>query len=360
MPSSFGRNPHKQSSASEGETRGHGEAVLAVIINCYNYEEYVGRAIQSVQMQERNDCELVVVDDGSTDRSWAIIQQNGVRAFRIRNGGQRSACLFGLKQTRAPFVLFLDADDELLPGSIETIIANLDADVAKLQFPLRRVDRDGRALSGPVPALSDHRGRNVTRRILKSGVYTSPPTSGNVFRRDVCELLEEARYDNAVDGVIVFAAPFMGDLVSLSTQLGLYRVHDRNKSGVGGLLEPEALRHNLDRFVNRMNHLRDVLGQLGYPARLVQAEETYYYCERSFYLDILTKRRTNPRRIFKVLVLLWTDDHPLKMKAAMTPFFMLLGLLPKERATRCLAYRFSAETRSAFGLLRALLYSPAR
>jgi glycosyltransferase involved in cell wall biosynthesis len=55
-------------------------------------------------------------------------------AFRIDNSGTRLACLFGLDQTRAPFVLFLDADDELKPGALGKIIDCLDPGVAKLQF----------------------------------------------------------------------------------------------------------------------------------------------------------------------------------------------------------------------------------
>jgi glycosyltransferase involved in cell wall biosynthesis len=58
-------------------------AKLAVIIPCCNYASYVERAIQSVLRQRRTDCELVVVDDGSTDGSWDVISQSGVTAFRI-------------------------------------------------------------------------------------------------------------------------------------------------------------------------------------------------------------------------------------------------------------------------------------
>jgi hypothetical protein len=49
-----------------------------------------------------------------------------------------------LDRTRAPFVLFLDADDELKPGALGMIIDRLDPGVAKLQFPLTRIDADGK------------------------------------------------------------------------------------------------------------------------------------------------------------------------------------------------------------------------
>src|SRR3984893_15797750 len=109
---------------------------LAVVISSYNYESFVERAIRSVLDQGRHDCEVVVVDDGSTDGSWDAISRSGVTAFKIDNSGQRAVLLSRLDRHRAPFILFLDADDELKPGALGAIIDLLDPGVAKLQFPL--------------------------------------------------------------------------------------------------------------------------------------------------------------------------------------------------------------------------------
>lgn len=327
---------------------------LAVIVTCFNYSEFVSRAVRSVQSQDCEDCELLVIDDGSTDRSWEVISDLGVRAARIANSGQRVACLHGLAKTRAPFVMFLDADDELLPGSLDTIIANLDEGVAKLQFPLRRIDRDGHIISGPVPELQDFRGRQLVEQVLHTGVYASPPTSGNVFRRDVCDVLEEAVYDNAVDGVILFSAPFMGDVVSLSEPLGLYRIHDRNDSGFGDQLNPWSLRRDLQRFVDRMEHLRRLLGSQGEASGLVSPERAYFYLERRFYLAVAEDVPITRQTLVRLLIRLWRDNHPTRMKAAMTSFFLLMRLLPNKLARRGIAYRMGAGRRSTRGLLRAL------
>lgn len=48
---------------------------IAVVITCFNYENFVGGAIRSVISQSSNALELVVIDDGSTDNSWKIIQE---------------------------------------------------------------------------------------------------------------------------------------------------------------------------------------------------------------------------------------------------------------------------------------------
>ncbi|CDZ45711.1 glycosyltransferase family 2 protein [Neorhizobium galegae] len=327
---------------------------LAIIITCFNYSQFIRRAVESVLSQKCRQCQILVIDDGSTDGSWEVIRELGVRAFRLANGGQRRACLFGLEQTRAPFVLFLDADDELLPGALEVILTNLDDGVAKLQFPLKRIDGDGNVISGPVPELRAFRGRELAGRVLRTGVYATPPTSGNVFRRDVCELLKDADYDMAVDGIILFAAPFIGDVVSLAQPLGLYRVHDRNDSGFGDELNTRALHRDLQRFVARTEHLRRILPGYGYRSGLVPAEHAYFYRERRFYLAVAEDERIPFASLSGLVGRLWRDKNPLRMKVSMTLFFTAISLLPRDRARKALAYRLGAGTRSTRGLIRAL------
>ncbi len=328
---------------------------LAVIIACWNYADYVGEAIRSVLDQNRSDCELIVVDDGSTDGSWDVIQRYAVSAYRIENCGQRAACSFGVGQTKAPFVLFLDADDWLAPGSLATILAALDDDVAKLQFPLVRTDRNGKVIGDPVPRLNAFRDSSaIAQSVLKNGTYVSPPTSGNVFRRDLCAVLQDATYDRAVDGVLLFAAPFFGEIVSLSVPLGHYRVHDRNDSGLGRPLDALILRREIARFVDRMSHLRRILEPIGKAKELVTADETQFYLERSIYLAIAEGRRVPATTLFRLVRKIWATGNSLGTKSAMAVFLFFTAVLPNRQARRGLAYRLDAGKRSMTGLMRAL------
>lgn len=335
---------------------------LAVIITCYNYAAFVGRAIQSVLNQDRRDCELLVVDDGSTDNSWDVISRFDATAFKIDNIGQRAACLFGLGHTCAPFVLFLDADDELKPGALDAIIGRLDPDVAKLQFALTLIDANGDRI-GPAPSpLAAFRDREMlARQVLRSGVYRTPPTSGNVFRRDVCELLREAEYDKAVDGVILFAAPLMGDVVSLSEELGSYRIHDSNDSGLGSGPQARILEHEIDRFVIRMVHLRSIIKCLGLEQKLEDPRDAFYCRERQLCLDIVSGRRPRLAALPNLLSKLALEPFfSAKNKLAMALFFFLSSVLPNERARILLAYRLKPGHRSALGFAKTILWSGAR
>jgi glycosyltransferase involved in cell wall biosynthesis len=327
---------------------------LAIIIACYNYESFVDRAIQSILKQARDDCELVVVDDGSTDGSWDVISRSGVKAFRIENSGARRACLFGLDKTRAPFVLFLDADDELKPGSLGKIIDRLDQDVAKLQFPLTRIDADGNVISGAFPPLETFRTRDsLARHVLRSGVYRSPPTSGNVFRRDLCELLREADYDKFVDGVILLAAPFFGDVVSISEEIGCYRIHGRNDSGLGRSPDAASFQRDIDRYLARMEHLRTVIRRREPNQDLFDPRETFYFRELKFCLDIASGQR--PRALLGLVPKLLGEPFSVKNKVAMAAFYTLASVLPNDRGKALLAFRFKTGPRTAFGFAKEII-----
>jgi glycosyltransferase involved in cell wall biosynthesis len=326
---------------------------LAVIITCWNYEAYVGRAIRSVLSQGGTDYELIVVDDGSTDLSWEAIQREGATSFRISNRGQLAACLYGVDRTQAPFILFLDADDELAPGCLERLIAELDDDVAKLQFSLTRIDANGDVIDGAFPFVDFRSREDLAKLVLQTGAYATPPTSGNVFRRDVCELLREVDYEKATDGVILLAAPFIGDVVSLSDNLGRYRVHGRNDSGVGRPLDPTSLQRDIRRFVDRMNHLRRILSREGRGDELVDPENTYFFRERSFYFGIAKGNRPSLLSFVRLLRQLWRDNYPVKTKLTLSAFFLAAIVLPNRQARAVILYRLAVGKRSWSGMLRA-------
>jgi glycosyltransferase involved in cell wall biosynthesis len=329
---------------------------LAVVIPCYNYESFVERAIRSVLDQDRHDCELVVVDDGSSDGSWEAIQRTGARAFRIENGGARQACLFGFDKTTAPFVLFLDADDELKPGSMAEIVDLLDPAVAKLQFSLSLIDADNNALSGSVSPLENFRTRDgLAREVLKKGVYRSPPTSGNIFRRDLVELLREADYDKFVDGVILFAAPLFGDVVSTSKELGRYRIHGRNDSGLGRLPEAASVERDINRFLARMEHLRAVVHRLKPGSELVDPRKTFYFREHKLFLDIVSGQGPQLAALPGLLSKLAGEELSAKNKITLGLFFGLASMLPNERSRALLAYRLKAGNRSILAFAKELI-----
>jgi glycosyltransferase involved in cell wall biosynthesis len=104
---------------------------LSVIIPCFNHGEFLPEAVASVTNTKRNDIELIVVDDGSTDERTckemdALVAQ-GIRIVRQENQGLAAARNAGILAARGEYILPLDADNRLRPGYIEHGIRILDA-----------------------------------------------------------------------------------------------------------------------------------------------------------------------------------------------------------------------------------------
>ncbi len=319
---------------------------LAIIIPCFNYEKFVGQAISSVISQNHPRCELVVVDDGSTDNSWEIISETGVRCYRVSNRGARRACLFGLEKTCSNHILFLDADDILNPGAISKILSYLDSGVAKLQFSLTRVDSEGGFISEARPKVGDFRdNRKLRSEVTRTGVYRSPPTSGNVFRRDVCNLLYEADYDRFVDGITLFAAPFYGDIVSVSSELGCYRIHGNNDSGLGSSLDARSIERDIARFINTMRHLEKVLVERGVN-KSFKIKNMLTVREREFYLAIATDTKPRIATTLKNIFLTVKARYSAKEKLALSVIFILTAILPNKKSRELLGFRLRPGRRS--------------
>lgn len=95
---------------------------VSVIVTLYNYEEYIGKCIQSFLSQNFHDSEMIIVDDCSTDDSCKVVEKyesSRVRCIRLReNGNYSHAKNIGIKCANAEILVMLDADDMLTENGI--------------------------------------------------------------------------------------------------------------------------------------------------------------------------------------------------------------------------------------------------
>ena len=144
---------------------------LAVIIPAYNAEQYIEKAVRSILGQSFSDLQVIVVDDGSADDTAEILRRiqaedDRLLPIRVSNGGPAKARNRGLDavQPGTEYVMFADADDELLPDAVEYALAGAQgADLVFFGFTIVNPDgsrRDILAVFHYVPLHSAPAGRS--------------------------------------------------------------------------------------------------------------------------------------------------------------------------------------------------------
>ncbi|HJT38847.1 MAG TPA: glycosyltransferase family 2 protein [Sphingobium sp.] len=118
---------------------------FSVVIPLYNRADIVGDTIRSVQSQDWQDFEIVIVDDGSRDNPAPVIEAFGdprVRYIRQDNAGGGAARNRGIEEARGRYIAFLDSDDLFLPGKLSIMAEALAGDEDRtVLYSRMKVDR---------------------------------------------------------------------------------------------------------------------------------------------------------------------------------------------------------------------------
>jgi len=173
--------------------------LVSVVIPAWNAARSLSRAIDSVLAQTWERREVIVVDDGSTDNSLALLAGYGeqLRVVSQANGGPSSARNRGLREARGQYVAFLDADDHWLPEKLERQVALLEArpDLGFCSTSTTVVDTRGEPVRD-WPCCNTAEPLLVTLFMHSSAVSGS--TSGVLVRRQL--LLEAGGFDEHLRG----------------------------------------------------------------------------------------------------------------------------------------------------------------
>jgi hypothetical protein len=205
------------------------EPRISIVICNYNYGRYLEQALRSA-LEQSYPCEVVVVDDGSTDASREILAAWADRITLVLqdNAGQCAAYNAGFARCTGDVVVFLDSDDYLEPFAAAHIAALFERDVAKVHFRLALVDERSRALGTSIPTKLAQ--GDLSGKLLRSGLlYSSAPGSGNAYRKSVLDRLFPLPLDpvdrHGADFFTIYGAALFGHVAAIEQVLGGYRVH---------------------------------------------------------------------------------------------------------------------------------------
>ncbi len=242
---------------------------LVIVVN-FNYGRFLRAAVDSVFGQTYPNIECIVVDNASTDESGAVLRAIEARYANVKivrrtdNGGQTRAALEGFAASAGPYVIFLDADDLLLPNCVEThIFVHLslrvhvgftsgdmlqvsgDQVVLGTEHAFNRVMQTGRGIKPRAarpyrhpfgetwpPPNFDCGAVKTIRFVGLTNRWVWSPTSGNCFRRDaLCLFADNPPLQSLKTGTDLYfclGINAVSGSVLIDAPVAVYRLHGGN------------------------------------------------------------------------------------------------------------------------------------
>jgi glycosyltransferase involved in cell wall biosynthesis len=251
--------------------------LLSVLIDTYNQERYIEQAVASALDQDfpPSEYEILVVDDGSTDRTPEIVRKFAprVRLLRKKNGGQASAFNIGIPEAQGEIIAFLDGDDWFAPGKLSVVTEAL-----------------GR---NPGAAAAGHGYYEVGEDTQKFEMHVAPQTKllhlGNAQEAREARLAAPFLHNAAltvrretlkrvipIPEILTFCADFPIAMASMARGLLLldralyyYRVHTKNLHGGVSPSDPIATRRKCEMGDKMFCVVDAVLRRQGVPAEAI-------------------------------------------------------------------------------------------
>lgn len=257
-----------------------------IVISNFNYGRFLGAALESACGQTHPAVSVIAVDDGSSDDSRDVLAGFRDRAKVVlgRHGGQAAALNAGLRHCRGDLVIFLDADDVLLPDAAARAAAAFAADpaVVKVQWRMRVIDADGRATGElkPAPHLPLPQGDLRAAELAYPFDLPWLPTSANAFRlsrlRRILPIPEAAYPVCGADWHLLHLATLLGPVVSLDQVGTSYRVHGANNyEPAAAVVDLPHLRQTIGFAATTSAALLALAAELGlaHPARILSVSD---------------------------------------------------------------------------------------
>jgi glycosyltransferase involved in cell wall biosynthesis len=283
--------------------------ILSVLIDTYNHERYIAQAVVSAIEQDfpMPDYEIVVVDDGSTDRTAEIVRQFAprVRLLSKKNGGQASAFNSAFTELRGDIVAFLDGDDWFAPGKLTAVMKALELNpqVAAVTHGYWKFDDETkvRTMCSPVEQrflnLATHQAAlealEGSRYLLMGGL-----TIRKEMLKRIMPIPEELTF--CADAPITLGS-LVGGVCLLNEPLFWYRHHAHNLYALESANQTKMRRRSamaerafqcVEALLTRLGIVPDVVRTFLYPPWIHESRSVLRFCGGSRLKTFRTEMRS--------------------------------------------------------------------
>ncbi len=292
---------------------------VSIFVANYNYDAYVGEAIESVLAQTYTSFELIVCDDGSTDNSSEVIASYVQRDERVKlictaNSGQGSAWNTAWSQSKGEIICTLDADDTFRPDKLERVVRHFAEHPSSglAIHPLMVIDQFGQAIMR-IPFMTGFEEGWIAERVMRrGGRWRYLPASALCFRREIANHvfpIPAPLFRRTADGFVFTLAPLLAPVSSIPDILGCYRVHGSN-----GMSSSRLDARSADRVLSAIERItqgvNQRLSELGFADGVLELRRNLAFLEHSFQRALFDRvpRRQLVSRYLVLLANLWADD----------------------------------------------------
>ena len=252
--------------------------MISVIVPVYNAEKFLNRCVDSMRNQTYGDLEILLVDDGSTDKSSVTCEDYAATDPRVRvvhreNGGLSAARNTGIENANGEYFLFIDSDDEMLPTMAEELLFALEktkADIAVCDFyqiiegqPRPNIEMTETFDEKHVGTIRVYEGREKMEQIIADNLVTVVQWN-KLFRR---EIFDDIRYPEGKlhedEFVIHRELEAAGKVAYIDRKLHLYYRHGES---ISWNPSAEKVSNVLEAYEDRMDFLekngyQDLIGK---------------------------------------------------------------------------------------------------
>lgn len=237
---------------------------VSIVINNHNYGRFLEEAIRSALDQSIPALEVIVVDDGSTDDSRAVMASFGDRIQSIfqANGGQAAAFNTGIAAAKGDWVWLLDADDSLKPDALANAQRLIGPGISRIAMGMEFIDADGKSIGKQVPNGGRSFTGNLRDALLVEGELPCTPTSGNLFSSAALQAVlpvPEQMFRICADAYLFIMSARHGLVKQEPVLVANYRIHGANHyaSRDEEAIDPVVVGRKLNGVLLVMNLLED-------------------------------------------------------------------------------------------------------